>query len=108
LVQLQKGLKKLEDAGIQVVAISYDSVEVLQKFAEEKHITYPLLSDSESKTITAYGILNKEATGKAAGIPYPGTFVIDKEGVVRAKLFREGYAKRHTADELVEVVKNAK
>jgi len=108
LVQLQKGLKKLEDAGIQVVGISYDSVEVLKKFAEKNEITYPLLSDAESKMITAYGILNKEAKGKAAGIPYPGTFVIDKEGVVRAKLFHEGYAKRHTADELVDAAKNVK
>jgi len=33
LVQLKKDQKKLTDAGIQVVGISYDSVDVLKEFA---------------------------------------------------------------------------
>jgi peroxiredoxin len=108
LVQLQKNIKKLDEAGIQVVSISYDSVDVLKKFAADREITFPLLSDPDSKTITAYGILNKEATGKQAGIAYPGTFIIDKERVVRAKLFYEGFAKRHGADDIIEAVKKLK
>jgi peroxiredoxin len=102
LVQLQADLKKFEAAGVQVAAVSYDSVEVLAKFARNRKITFPLLSDPGSKTITAYGLLNKEAKGRTAGIPYPGTFLIDREGVVRAKLFRDGYRARHSADELVK------
>jgi len=102
LVQLQADLKKFEDAGIQVVAVSYDSVDVLAKFAEEKKITFPLLSDPESKTIKAFGILNKEGTGRAAGVPYPGTFIIDAKGVVQNKVFLDGYRQRHTTDELIK------
>ena len=47
-------------------------------------------------------MLNKEAKGKQAGIPYPGTFVIDSQGVIRAKLFNEGYSKRHSSEELIK------
>ena len=108
MVQLQKNLKKLDDAGIQVVSVSYDSVDVLKKFAADREITFPLLSDPDSKTISAYGILNKAAKGKQAGIAHPGTFIIDKEGTVRAKLFHEGFVKRHGADDIVEAVKKLK
>lgn len=102
MVQLQSDLKLLEDAGVRVVAVSYDSVDVLEKFAAERKITFPLLSDPESTAIKAYGILNKEAAGPTAGIPYPGTFVVDSGGVIRAKLFLDGYKGRHATDALIK------
>ncbi len=43
-----------------------------------------------------------------AGIPHPGTFVVDKKGVVRAKLFMKKYSERHTVKELIATVKGAK
>ena len=95
-------MKKIDTAGIQVVAISYDSVEVLAKFTGKHKIGFPLLSDFGSKTIGAYGLLNKDAKGKLEGIPYPGTFLIDKEGVIRAKLFLEGYKDRHSTEDLIK------
>jgi peroxiredoxin len=109
LVELQAGLSKIEAAGTQVVAISYDSVPVLTGFATRKNISFPLLSDEGSKTIEAYGILNKEAKKPPyQGIPYPGTFIIDGSGTVRAKLFQEGYAKRHSVEDLVKAVEGVK
>lgn len=102
MVQLQADVKKFEDAGVQIVAVSYDSVDVLAKFAEERKITFPLLSDPESKTIKAFDILNKEATSRAAGVPYPGTFIIDSKGVVQNKIFLDGYSQWHTTDELLK------
>jgi peroxiredoxin Q/BCP len=87
---------------VQVVGISYDPVDVLGKFSEKRHITFPLLSDPESKVIAAYGLRNQEARGKAEGVPYPGTILIDRDGVVRAKLFLDGYRERHSLDELVK------
>jgi peroxiredoxin len=105
LVQLQKDSAELKKAGIRVVGISYDSVAALQKFADANKLTFPLLSDAGSKTITAYGILNKEAPKYAKGVPYPGTYLLDKKGVVRAKLFKEGYRVRHTTEELLKAAK---
>ena len=105
---MQRDLKTIEEAGVKVVGVSYDSVEVLKAFADKQKITFPLLSDAESKTIIAYSVKNKEATGKKIGkieldgVSYPGTYLVDKEGVVRAKLFVDGYKDRHSVEELVK------
>ncbi len=104
-MQLHADLKKLDAGGIQIVALSYDPVKVLSGFADKRKITFALLSDPGSKTIEAYGILNKEAkSGLAKGVPYPGTFLLDQAGVVRAKLFLEGYRERHPTAELLQAV----
>ncbi len=70
-------------------------------------MTYRLLSDPGSKTIDAYGIRNPggKAGTRYEGIPYPGTYLVDGEGVVRAKLFLEGYVERHDNESLIEAVK---
>jgi peroxiredoxin len=102
---LQTNLKDIQVAGLQVVGISYDSLAVLQRAQAKHHITFPLLSDEGSQTIDAYGVRNREAEGRAKGIPYPVTFLVDKQGVIRAKLFYEGYTKRHTSLELIQAAK---
>ena len=87
------------------MGISYDSEPILKRFADKNAITFLLLSDAGSKTIDAYGIRNKEASGRSAGIPLPGTFILDQQGIIRAKLFREGYRDRHPPAELIQVIK---
>jgi peroxiredoxin len=108
LVQLQRDLKAIEAAGVQLVGISYDSPTVLKKFSDREKITFPLLSDPGSKTIEAYHIRNEAAKGRALGVPNPGTFIVDREGVIRAKLFLEGYRDRHTTEALVEAAQIVK
>ena len=108
MVQLQTSLKEIEATGGHIVGISYDSTNVLKRFAARSAITYPLLSDAGSKTIDAYGIRNKEAPERVSGIPYPGTFVAGTNGIIRAKLFLEGFQERHTVKALVEALKNAR
>ena len=88
-----------------MVGVSYDSVEVLNRFAKQKEITFPLLSDPGSETIKAYGILNTETAGsKLSGIPYPGTFIIDEKGIIQSKLFLDGYKKRHDTADLLRAL----
>jgi peroxiredoxin len=108
LVQLQKSIQEIEATGGRIVAISYDSAEVLKSFSEKSSITYPLLSDAGSRTIDAYGIRNQEATGRGDGIPYPGTFVLDTNGVIRAKLFLDGYRDRHEVEPLLKALREAR
>ncbi len=105
MVQLQRDLKSIEDAGIQVIGVSYDEPAVLGRFAGKMKITFPLLSDPESRTIDAYHIRNEAARGRIAGVPNPGTFLLDRKGVIRAKLFLEGYRDRHTTKALIEAAK---
>jgi len=98
-------LKEIAAAGIVLAGISYDSTEVLKRAAARHELTFPLLSDEGSKTIDAYGVRNREATGRFEGIPLPTTFVLDEKGVIRAKLFHEGYKERHTSENLIKAVK---
>ena len=81
--------------------MSYDSVETLKAFADRQNITFPLLSDQGSKTIAAWGLLNREATGRTAGIPHPGTFIIDRQGIVRSRFFEQAYQERSTATSIL-------
>ncbi len=100
-MELQSNLAAFKKAGIQPVAVSYDSVAVLTRFAKERVITYPLLSDSGSRTIDAYQIRNTDARGRMSGVPHPGTFIIGQDGKIVAKLAHEGYRERHTSAEII-------
>jgi hypothetical protein len=102
-VELQQNLEKLHKRGLGVAAVSYDSVAVLKDFSGRKGITYPLLSDTDSKAIRAYGLLNESVAKNTAqyGIPYPGTFVLDKSGVVVEKYFEKDFRQRYTASEIL-------
>jgi peroxiredoxin Q/BCP len=111
---LQRDLKTIEAAGVKVVGVSYDSVEVLKAFAEKQKITFPLLSDPGSKTIAAFALRNKETAGKKFGrvdldgVPYPGTVLVGTDGTVKAKLFVDGYRERHSVEELVKAAEGLK
>lgn len=101
-------MKEIEATGGRVVALSYDSVEILKRFADKSAITFPLLSDAGSQTIDAYGVRNKEAPERWKGIPHPGTFIVDRKGVIRAKLFLENYRDRHAAEAVIKALKEAR
>ena len=60
-MELQGRLQQLSDLGIGVAAISYDSEAVLADFSQRRGITFPLLSDDDSRVITEFGILNTVA-----------------------------------------------
>ena len=105
VVQLQRNLEEFKASGGQVVGISFDSVEVLQRFSKRSTITFPLLSDVGSKTIDAFDIRDKESS---KGNSYHGTFVIDQQGVVRAKLFQVSYQERPAVEALIKALKEAR
>jgi hypothetical protein len=78
---------------------------VLREFGETQRIPYPLLSDVDSRVIRAYGILNDRITPDDAflyGIPYPGVYVTDEQGVVVAKFFHDTYKKRDSPETLID------
>lgn len=83
--------------------MSYDSPAVLRSFAERKGIHFPLLSDPGSKIIRELGILNEtiEKGNPYFGIPHPGTFILDGNGVIIAKYFEEDYRERYTATDIL-------
>ena len=102
-------MESIKQADLQVVTVSYDSVETLAKYGAENKIRVPLLSDADSKTIDAYGIRNKDvpAGSPRDGVPHPGTFLIGQDGVIQAKLFYT-IRKRHSPRELIEAAEKLK
>jgi hypothetical protein len=102
-VELQDRLPELAEEGLTVVAVSYDRIETLAKFAAERRISYPLLSDGGSAVIRQYDLLNEtiERDSRAFGVPHPGTFVIDATRKVTARFFEVRYQERNTAASIV-------
>jgi hypothetical protein len=102
-VELQQSLDRIKHQGLGVVAISYDSPAVLKSFADRQHITFPMLSDADSKIIRAYGILNETVPPGTPtfGIPYPGTYIVDAHGKVVTKYFEDDYKERVSASDML-------
>ena len=105
LQALQADLKNVEMSGVRVVGISYDAPATSAAAAAKLGLTFPLLSDTGSKIIDAYGIRNAEAKGKAEGVPHPVVFIVDRAGVIRAKLMRHGYRERPESAEIIAAAK---
>ncbi|MDA0349849.1 MAG: peroxiredoxin family protein [Verrucomicrobia bacterium] len=106
LIGLQNDLGTMEEAGIKLVGISYDSVEILDRFSNKQSIGYTLLSDPGSKTIDAYKIRNMDVKpGRTEGIPHPTIFLLDNKGVIAAKLREESIRVRPTLEEIMAAAK---
>ena len=80
LCALRDQLPRFVNDDVQLLAVSNDSPFTLRVFAEQEGLEYPLLSDfwPHGETSRAYGVFDEEK-----GCAVRGTFVIDKEGVVR-------------------------
>jgi len=66
---------------------------------------YTLLSDVDSEVIRQYGILNTEVSrddGALYGIPFPGVYITDDEGIITSKIFHDTYKKRDSAEVLID------
>lgn len=79
LSRVQEEIGRFEEKGASILGISVDSPWSHKAWAEERGIGFPLLSDFQREVIGAYGVAHE------AGFPNRAYFVIDIEGVVRAK-----------------------
>jgi hypothetical protein len=108
-VELQSRLGELKAQGLGLAVVTYDSPAILADFTRRRGIAFPLLSDTGSRTIKAYGILNTSvAEGTSSyGIPFPGTFLIDRTGKVTSRFFEEAYQERNTVSTIMIALGNA-
>ncbi|MFD1815527.1 thioredoxin-dependent thiol peroxidase [Rhodococcus gannanensis] len=76
-------LAELNEAGIDVIGISPDKPAKLAKFRDNEALTFPLLSDPEKTTLTAWGAFGeKKMYGKTVQGVIRSTFLIDETGKV--------------------------
>ncbi|GLY18746.1 peroxiredoxin [Kineosporia rhizophila] len=80
LCEIRDNLAAFEDGAVQVLAVSCDPMFSLRNWADIEKFAFPLLSDfwPHGAVAKEYGVFN-ESTGSAVR----GTFLIDKEGVLR-------------------------
>ncbi len=103
-MELEQSFDGLTEAGLGVVAISYDSLDILRSFSDRHGgFRYSMLSDTNSEIIDAFGIRNvNHAEGQFGyGIPFPGTYIVDADGIVQAKFFIQPHNQRYTADTIL-------
>ena len=102
-MELQKNKAEFDKLGLGLAAVSYDSVDVLRNFSERKGIQFPLLSDTDSKIIRELNILNDTVPKNSAffGVPFPGSFVLDRDGKIVSKYFEDDYRQRYTSADIL-------
>ncbi len=104
LVQLTEIQQQFQAMGFGIATITYDPVELLMEVKEDQEIEFTLLHDEAVTHINAFGIrnLDYEPGARAYGIPYPGIFLIDTEGVIRFKFAEESYRVRPDFTDILE------
>lgn len=78
----------LQAAGFQVLGLSPDPVSELAAFRDKENLSYPLLSDESTETLSAYGAFGeKKLYGKTVHGVIRSTFIIDENGIIVEALY---------------------
>jgi mycoredoxin-dependent peroxiredoxin len=80
LTELQQRRDEVLGDRVALVTISTDPMYALRAFADQQGFTFPLLSDfwPHGAVASAYGVFSDEV-----GIALRGTFLVDRDGVLR-------------------------
>ena len=99
-MQLQSRIQRFTEAGIGVVAITYDAPALQRAFVGRNAITYPILSDIGAVTMKRLDVLDPSYPpgDDNYGVPYPGVFIVDLQHRIVGKVFLKGFQKRVDAD----------
>lgn len=100
--QLQAEMERFEEKGAKVLAISADTPWSHKAFAEDRGIEFPLLSDFGREVIESYGVRHEQ------GFPERAYFIIDGEGVIRAKKVESSPSDQPEVDAVLEDLESAR
>ena len=87
-----------------MIAISVDSVEHNREVVEKLDLDYPILSDVDRKTITAYGLVHRGASIDGSDIARPATLIVDADGRVRWRNLNENWRVRVKPDAVIDAL----
>ena len=96
LIDMNSGVAEIEKRGYNVAGLSYDSPEILAAFTAKRDIAYTLLSDPKSEVIDRYKLRDPQYPpgNRAYGVPRPIIFILDTDGIIKAKLYEESFKNR--------------
>ncbi len=105
LIAFDKRFAEFQKRGVEIIGVSFDSEFVHNAWRHtpvEKggigQVQYPMVADIKHDIIKAYGIEHPEA-----GVALRGSFLIDKEGVVRHQVVNDLPLGRNI-DEMIRMV----
>ncbi len=106
MIEFKAAKAPLAERGYSLVAISYDAPDTQAAFAAKQDIPFTFLVDPGSKTIDAWALRDPQYAPDsfAYGVPRPAIFVLDRAGVVRAKLAEDGYKVRPSVEAVLAAV----
>jgi peroxiredoxin len=110
LIDLNANLKQFTDRGYNLSGISYEDPSKNAAFIAERNIGYTLLSDPGSKIIDRFGLRDPQYKpgSMAFGVPRPIIFILDRHGIIKAKLYEETFKKRPPAALIVKTLDDIK
>jgi peroxiredoxin Q/BCP len=81
-------INSLKSAGYQVLGISKDKADALQKFRDEQGLNFPLLGDESLSVHNAYGAYGEKSLyGKIVTGTLRSTFVVGEDGRIELPLY---------------------
>jgi peroxiredoxin Q/BCP len=87
-IDFRNALPELTAAGVAVLGISPDKEPKLAKFRDRDELTFPLLSDADTKVLEAYGAYGeKKLYGKTTVGVIRSTFIIDADGKIEKAFY---------------------
>ncbi len=123
---MREDYQRYRDAGAELIVATMGDVEETDRFRRKFDAPFTFLADSEQTAYRAYGLdrgtlgqiagprvwlpaikaLARGGTGKPVGdiLQMPGTFVIDREGIVRLAHYPKHQADRPRPDDVVGVL----
>jgi peroxiredoxin (alkyl hydroperoxide reductase subunit C) len=91
IIEFNRKLGRFKELGAEVVGVSVDSQFTHLAWKNTPvngggigDIKYPLVADLTKKISTDFGVLNEDA-----GVAFRGTFLIDKEGVIKHSVIND-------------------
>ncbi len=74
---MREAYDQFEARDAHLLVVSSTDLDMTSFVAETLRAPYPVLSDGEWEVFHRYGM------GSVMGVPLPGTFVIDRSGIIR-------------------------
>jgi peroxiredoxin len=106
LMDLNSGVADIEKRGYHLAGISYEPPSVDADFIAKRDIKYALLSDPKSEVIDRYNLRDPQYPpgNRAYGVPRPIIFILDRHGIIKAKLYEDTFTKRPPVGLVIETL----
>jgi len=121
LASFQDSLHLLKEAGVQLIAVSPEKPEYLDKMATKTGAKFPLLYDEDYRIADAYDVtfkpdaktlfvyntmlgakLKETHSDDSQRLPIPATYLITSDGKIKWRHFDPDYKKRSSVSEILK------